>query len=229
MATRLKNRNKQIPNGFKFLQPETGWSPPSYSSFNQIVMGLISHRRGNPHLAAKNNWAMETAGIEAEVEAYNVKVCQQHGWKDFITEGASVAHPKQSPPPSLLQLGKRLVAGAKTLAVDWLASGAEAVAPALSADRAAICASCPQNQGGDVSAFFTVPVATAIRAALNLRSEWKLKTPHDDALGVCAACSCPLLLKVHLPIKDIAGRIPAESRAALDPRCWILAESPVEQ
>lgn len=222
---RLKNRNKQIPNGFKFLLAETGWSPPPYSSFVQICNGLKSVIRANPYLAEKHGWQVEDTWIEKTVEAYQVKVCQMHGWVDYLHDVGGVPPPKTSPSPGLFQLGKRLVAGANAVAVDWIASGAEAVPIKQAEDRARVCVVCPLNKRGDLLSFFTVPVSNAIRAAVNLKNEWKLVTPDDGHLGVCEACSCPLKLKVHIPIGDIVRRLAKESFDALDAACWIRAET----
>jgi hypothetical protein len=53
MAYTLKSRDRQIPNGLKFLQPETNWQPARFASFNVIVNSLINHRKSNPHLIAQ--------------------------------------------------------------------------------------------------------------------------------------------------------------------------------
>ncbi len=78
MAT-LKNRQNQIPGGFKFYQAETGWNAPDWRSFETIVLALIDHRRGNPYLLKKHGWAIEHAAVAFEVDAYNAKLCQANG------------------------------------------------------------------------------------------------------------------------------------------------------
>jgi len=48
------DRNVFPPGGWKFYQPETGWSVPSpmSTSFNEAAALIASHRRANPALAA---------------------------------------------------------------------------------------------------------------------------------------------------------------------------------
>ncbi len=220
---RLKNRNKQIPNGFKFLLAETGWQSPPYSSFAQICNGLKQNILANPYLAQKNNWQTEDPWIEKVVEAYQVKICQMHGWSNYLHDVGGVSPPK-STPPSPLSLLRRVVAGANTVAVDWIASGAEAVPITQAEDRARVCVMCPLNKRGDLLSFFTVPVTEAIRAAISLKNDWKLETKDDSHLGVCQACSCPLRLKIWMPIGVILPKMPAESFDALDANCWIRKE-----
>jgi hypothetical protein len=55
-------------------------------------------------------------------------------------------------------------------------------------------------------------------------SDRKLSTMVDAQLNVCVACLCPLKLKVHAPLEFIARHMDPETRAALDPQCWMLAE-----
>ena len=219
--SRLVNRQLQIPGGYKFYQPETGWNPSAWSSFDSIVQQVISHRKGNPALAATR--ATDVPSVESEVDAFNALICEKMGWGQYIA-GGEAAPPKSPPPPSLFNRVKRVAAGADTV-VTWIQSGAEAVSDTLSNHRAEICAGCPQNLKAALSDIFTVGASEAIRAALNKRKEMNLSTLHDENLGVCDACSCPLKLKVHMPIASIITKIPAEARARLDPRCWITFEA----
>ena len=220
--SKLKNRQMQIPGGLQFYQPETKWRPPNFASFETIVRSLIAHRQGNPHLIQKHGWPVDYETVCNEVDSFNARICESHGWKQYITGPGDGSVPKSFPPQlNLLQRGRQLAAGG-LVQVEWIGSGAEAVPKELSERRAATCADCPQNEVGDWLRFFTQPVSNAIRIALNSRREMKLETSSDDKLGVCNACSCPLKLKVHMPLDRILSHLPAESKAALDPRCWIL-------
>lgn len=222
---RLKDRNHQIPNGFLFYQPETGWKPPAFSSFQTIVDSLIMHRKANPYLITKNGWSVDPAQVADEVDNFNARVCQQMGWSDYIDGAAGGGSPVPFPQTPQVHQGRlsQLVAGGKTL-VKWIASGAEAVAPELANKRAAICADCTLNGKGPWTAFFTVPVATAIQDAVELRRQMNLSTTSDDRLGVCDACSCPLKLKVHMGIDRILADMERESFDSLVPNCWIRSE-----
>lgn len=217
--SRLKNRQMQIPNGLKFYEPSTKWEPPPFQSFDIIVNTLIAHRKGNPHLIQKNGWTLDYENVANEVDAYNTRLCQQMGWTDYIMDGGPPAPPPSfiPPPPNRLE---SVAAGAKTV-VEWLRNGAEAVPAELSVRRAAVCAECPKNVSGDWTSWFTVPVSEGIRAALNLRSQWNLSTPHDDKLNVCEVCLCPIKLKLHLPLADILAKMKPQTLAALPDWCWI--------
>jgi len=228
----LKNRQMQIPGGrgLTYRQSETGWVSKRYSSFDSIVQQVIAHRKGNPHLITKNRWSIEKSAVEAEVDNFNTAICKQMGWWDYITEGGGATpvpfQPSRNTPhaKTLLQSLKNVASGGSVL-VEWIKDGAEAVPAELANARGLICADCPKNAHGDWSAFFTEPVSKAIRSALEQRKGMKLSTPHDDKLHVCTACSCPIPLKLHMPLDRIIEKLPDESRAALDPRCWILKES----
>jgi hypothetical protein len=218
---KLRDRNRFIPNGFRYYQPETKWEAPRHVSFDSVVNALIAHRKGNPWLTQQNGWSVDFETVANEVETYNVKLCQQMGWTDFIMEGgAASAPPFHRPLPHKL---KNVAAGVETL-VEWIDDGAEAVNIGLATTRAAVCAACPKNGKGDFTRWFTVPVSEAIRSELNRRREMKLETVHDEKINVCEACLCPLKLKIHMPIDRIRNRLPAESLAALDPSCWIPKE-----
>lgn len=219
---RLKSRQKQVPNGFSFYQPETRWKSTPFASFENIVRSLIAHRQANPFLTQKHGWPVDYDSVVNEVDAYNAMICQRMGWTDYISDSGGESPLSQLPQRHhLIVQSERLAAGAKTL-VDWLKSGAEAVPSELANTRAEICATCPLNGIADMTSWFTMPVAQAIHAAINLRNQWKLSTPFDDKLGVCDACACPLKLKIHLPLDRITGRMSEETKKALDSRCWIL-------
>lgn len=230
----LKSRQLMIPGGFRFLQPETGWVPSRWSSFASIVDQVIAHRQGMPHLIAKNGWSVDRATVEAEVDNFNSKICQQMGWLDFIEGGGPVPLPFLPGQPQIhhhpLQ-GISAVGRGSVSLVEWIKDGAEAVPAELATQRAKVCAlrengqPCPLNQEGDWTRFFTVPVSNAIRMELQRRRDMALSTPYDDNLGVCAACDCPLPLMVHIPLEYKLKRLSPGARASLDPGCWVLAEA----
>lgn len=224
----LKEPQKQIPGGFQFLVPETGWQPAPFSSLDSIVQQLIAHRKGQLYLTQKNGWSVDPAQVYQEVLAYQVAVCVRQGWSDYLLGGAEIVpFPPPTPP---LQRARNLAAGASTI-VSWLDEGAPAVSPELANKRAAICTGgddprkkCPLNGQGGLEAYFTVPATNAIRAQLNRKREMKLETPMDEHLGVCTGCDCPLPLKCWMVIGSILKKMKPEVKARLDPRCWILSE-----
>jgi hypothetical protein len=122
---RLKSRDKQIPNGFWFRQPEINWHSKKvlgmHPSFSTLVNAVISARRANPHHAAKHKWSLNRDAVANEVEAFQVKICLAGGWTSYLTESGGGAPPPLSQPPSPQeQLAKRqekpdVRSGVKTL------------------------------------------------------------------------------------------------------------------
>lgn len=234
MAARLKDRNRQIPHGLRFLQPETNWRPPRFASFTTIVTGLISHRRRHPDLVAKQGWKTDVKEVEDEVDEFNANYCIQMGWNDYVMGNEGVApNPKNQ---ALLEQEKREVVvaasrakkiwtGVRTLN-DWIDSGTPPVETALSEKRANICVKCPKNGKGDFTSWFTKPASDAIAFQIQRKRGMKLSTPVDAQLNVCEVCLCPLELKVHTPINFIDSHLSQEVRVELSkvPGCWITEE-----
>lgn len=230
---RLVSRSKQVPFGFKFHQPQTGWRSRPFSSFDRIVQDLIRHRISNPAITSKFNLPTDYDNVANEVDEYNALRCEKMRWYEYIegrtplpAGGQAAVIPFQERPQRPRRQGVfgKVAAGALVL-VEWVKSKEEAVPKEKSAARAQICARCTLNEQGDWSSFFTVAVSEKIREELQRARAWDLTTEFDEKLKVCSACSCPLPLKVHIPIDRILSRIPEESKADLDPDCWILAEA----
>lgn len=232
---RLKNRQTQIPNGFRFYLPEVKWSaPPNFPSFARVCDGLQAVIAANPALAEKKKWPTDRAAIEDWVDTYNASICASMGWDEYIAQDVPSSVPKSNPlhqQETLRSLAaaaaraKELVAGAKTL-TEWIDSNEPPVGPELSTHRAIVCAQCPKNEAGDWTKWFTVPAAELIKRQVEKAQARKLETPRDDQLNLCTACHCPLKLKVHVPIAWIAKRLTEEQKTKLSEgrNCWILAE-----
>lgn len=232
-----KGRQFQIPNGFKFklaLGPNKFWEPPPFSSFDQVVAGAKAVILNNRALAAKNHWPTDSHVIADWVEDYNAHLCAANGWTDYYENPGGLGLPKRSAAQQR-SLAKELVAAAakvKQLAAgyvairQWKVSGDPAVPAAQSAARAAICAACPQNQAGDWTAWFTKPAADMIQRDLEKLQERQLSTPSDPALKFCQACSCPMRLKVHVPVEFIRPTVTPEIAFELKKGrdCWVLSE-----
>lgn len=228
---RLKNRQREIPFGLKFFQPEIRFQARQ-ASFNNIVDQVIAARRANPAMAAKHGWSLDWNTVAEEVDAYNSAICERMGWTEFITQAPAIAPTpkfKALSPLAGQQLSaaagaaKKVWQGVKTLS-DWFDSGEPAVPSAVAEKRAATCAACTLNGKGGFEEWFTKPAAAAIKLQLSKLSERKLSTTVDDKLNVCTACLCPLKLKVHTPLPYISSHMGDETRRALDPGCWITAE-----
>lgn len=223
----LKSRTEHPPYSFQFLQPETGQSSPIVGSFNHVVEQVMILRQANPFLAERHGWRLDREGIEHEVDQYNTARCIAGGWLNFVVmEGVTPAQPdyvmSQPAQKKTSVVGAvRNVAAGVGLLLEWLGSGGKPVEQSVADGRAAICAGCPKNDGGDFTAFFTEPIAARIRTQLEIRNDLQLRTPYDEKLTVCSACDCPLKLKVWTPMDHILGHTSDEVKTKLDPRCWI--------
>lgn len=232
---RLKDRQRQIPNGYKFRLPELKWTAPgNYPSFTVVCDHLQAAINANPFLAQKNQWPSTRAGVEEWVDRYNAELCARMGWDDYVTTETSGSVPKSQPrylQETLRNLGaaaakgKELVAGARTLS-EWEDSGEPPVPKAQATARALVCTLCPKNETGDFTRWFTVPAAELIRRKVAKTQQRGLTTPHDESLHICSACWCPLQLKVHVPIAWIGKRLgdAALERMREGRNCWVLAE-----
>ena len=220
----LKDPQKAIPGGYDFYQPQTKWHPAPFSSLDSITGQLIAHRRGRPDLIASCGWSTDPAVVLNEVKQFNVAKCQQMGWTDYISGGGVDQPPFSDPQPQPVLQRLRNVVGGSTTLVEWANEGAPTVAPDLANHRAEVCVKCPMNGQGGWEAYFTVPVSNAIRTQLERKRNMKLETTHDDKLGVCEGCTCPLPLKVWLPIENIVGKMPQAQFDALHSDCWIRSE-----
>jgi len=230
----LKNRHCQIPNNLRFYCPILKWTSPNGASFRVICEGYAQAVRANIALAKQKGLPITMTEIENAVDAYNTAICVQNGWDRFITGGAVQPAPFRNHPPSVrnpnpprrgaIASAKAVVAGSR-IVIEWLASGAEAVPQEQANSRAAVCAKCPLNSKEELSSFFTVPVAVAIKTALETRKGWNLSTPSDDQLGTCTACDCVLKLKSHMVFSAFYPKMSQATKDALDPACWIRKEA----
>jgi len=236
MGYRLKSRQTQIPNGYKFIQPETGWQAPRFASFAVIVQNLIAHRKSRPDLVAQHGWPIDIDNVGNELEQFNVRLCLQHGWTDYLDGlmGGEGAIPK-SKPPSQSEIAQVSAAGAKAVKIwagvrtlnDWIDSGEPPVPQDQSTARALKCSTCVKNTKGDFTSWFTKPAAGAIKRQIEQLQERKLSTPHDLVINVCETCLCPLKLKVHTPLPFIKAHMSEtvlRDLQAVDTGCWVVDE-----
>ena len=228
----LKNRNKDIPGGFQFRQPQSNFTITAWRSFDSGVKEIIAHRRGNPYITRKHNLATDYQSVANEMDAFNAKICESNGWTEFIVQPAS-----EAPPPKFKALSnfntkqlsvaadkvKKVWQGVRSLN-DWMDSKEPAVDKSLAQKRAEVCVNCPVNGKGGLEEWFTKPASEIIKRQFEKLSERNLKTTVDEKLGVCQACLCPLRLLTHVPLEFKLAHMGAETRKALDSGCWILSE-----
>lgn len=230
---RLKSRSAAPPGGFLYEQKQTGWrnwlvAPTTQWDFNALCTALQAHRRANPQFKLQTNLTL----IQSEVDTANaMRVAAMPNTESYVYNDNSPI-PKAEAPSTLDKLQsvagavKKVSAGADVL-LAWERSGDKPVDQAVADDRAITCGRCPRNGKGDLTRWFTMPAAALIRKHIERLHDLKLSTPFDQHLGVCEACSCPLKLKVHTPIKFVLGALNSEILAELqpeNPRCWILEE-----
>jgi hypothetical protein len=235
---RLKSRQRQVPNGLTFRQPQIKWDSRKalglHPSFDTLVNAVLSARKANSGQSAQHKLSLDRATVEMEVEMYNVKVCLANGWLDYLTDsggGQSVplAQSRSPEDQKLLDVAaksaRRLWSGVK-ITSDWKDSGEPPVSKELAESRAATCVACPLNGQGDLTKWFTIPASAAIKRQLEWLSGQKLVTSVDDKLNICEACLCPLKLKSWTPFKFIKAHLAPdvidELRKGRD--CWQLKE-----
>jgi hypothetical protein len=191
-----------------------------------MVESVLSHRRANPTHTRIHNWSLDPNKVADEIDSYLAVACQSMGWNQFIMEG-SADPPRQQPsgPTATPFRGLKAAAVGSETIVDWLKSGADAVPQSQANARAAVCAQCSYNGRGDWTTIFTRPAAEAIKAAVEQRKGWKLSTEFDEELGTCTVCNCPLVLKQHMPLKDIVSKMKTEVYDALPIHCWMKKEA----
>lgn len=211
-----------------FIQPEISDKPMGnpHTDFETLCRQVQSVRAANPRFGLNTDLNV----IRNEVDHQNaLRVLGIKGAESYLVEdGQGGSDPKSEARPhnqrlGVVEGGRRISTGAAVLH-DWLGEGGKPVVPALAVQRAEICVTCPKNGGGDWTTRFTTPAVEHIRRQLSLRREMDLKTPDDDNLGVCTACSCPLKLKVWTPLKHILAHTSELVKTDLDSRCWILRE-----
>ena len=231
---RLKDRQRQIPNGFRFELPEAGWKSQPFQSFDTMVNSIEGIIKSNPALAAANNWPTAREDIANWVDESNAAWCQQNGWHQYITIPPGSGPPNFPGPPQQDQARlsvaavkiAKIWAGAKTID-QWINSNDPPVDAALAESRASVCAKCPRNGSGDFTSWFTAPAAMLIKSQVERLQKRELATSHDKEIGVCEVCLCPMKLKIHTPLKYIAANMNPELLLDLEdvkPKCWIVKE-----
>lgn len=226
---RLKSLTAHPPGGFCYIEAAAGMKKPFTGSFSSVVNQVSALRRANKYLAEKHGWALDKAGIEYDVEQQNVARCIAHGWTEFLQSEAVATPPvqgdlKKNPFGNAVGGLKRVAAGVGVL-LDWLGSGGKPVDQAVAEHRANVCVSCPKNDGGPWTSYFTGKVADKIKTQLQMKHDLALRTTQDEKLTVCSACDCPLQLKVHTPLVHILAHTTDEVKKRLHPNCWITAEA----
>lgn len=83
---RLRDRQRQIPNGFQMELEPVGYKAPRYASFDVIVDAVTRVIQANPDKAAKYHWPLTRPQVADWVDEHNARLCASYGWKDFIND-----------------------------------------------------------------------------------------------------------------------------------------------
>ncbi len=164
-----------------------------------------------------------------EVDETIARHCIQMGWRSFIVDDAPGGDANSTPflrPQSQRFLGRlRSVAAASEMFIDFGLSKEQAVPIKKATERAEVCITCPFNEKPKSWLdHFTTTASEGIRRSFEKVKGWKLPIPHEDKLGMCMVCFCPLGLKVYFPIDRIEAQLSVEIRAQLPDYCWIRKE-----
>lgn len=119
--------------------------------------------------------------------------------------------------------------------VDWLGEGAKPVPINLAQKRADVCMyggidgePCPENKDGHSFLRLTAETVRAIAEQMHAKEHLKLRVKEEHQLHSCKICTCPLPLKVHVPLKHILEHTDEETLNAFPNHCWIVTEQPTQ-
>ncbi len=213
------------------IHPEANQAEPFKGSFYHVVREEHKFRRLNPFLAQKYGWSLEMEQIEKDVHDYNVQRCLAHGWLDFLDMGTGDYIPMQEPSQKKI-LRSAVVAVETTKAgigvwMDFMGAGGVPVEQKLADKRAEICVSCPHNKQGGLKNWFIQKAVDEIQQWFGILKDLDVRTKHDDKLGVCELCNCPLKGKVQVPISHIRANLIPEAKEKLSAvkHCWVINEA----
>lgn len=225
----LKSRQQQIPGGFSYFQPETGWNAPAWLTWEKLVDAVIKHRTANPRF----NLPIDRPTVDFHVELFNVeKLRSMPGTGHFllaVAESPPGAAPVFSVPPrradGVVAKLKRHIANTTagiSLYIEWF--GNEPVKIPIAEARAAVCLKCPKHVDGNLAEKFSEAAAKELKTVLGMLNDMEFKTSVDEKLKICSACNCPMKAKVWSPIDLILKHIRPEAKKVLWEKCWITAE-----
>lgn len=203
----LPNLTNAPPGGWRYRVPETGQKFEGAS-----LSGLIENLKAHYHA---NGYELPDS-LPALIEAY---VCGEVG---EYCDGNASSLPKTERVTGggLAHTFHVVLQGTKTL-ISWVAGGGERVSQALADERAATCATCPENVNPEG--------CTGCNIAELLRIGEKVagtrKTTSDASLNACRVCSCLLKAKVWIPHKNLWPHMSEEQKLRLPQACWLVKES----
>lgn len=226
---RLKSRTVFPPGGgVHLLLPELGMTHDFIGSFREVVNYYLSLAAKNKPQFQKLGWPMDQIGAENFVEQRECRRLISQGWTSFVdmstppTGGGPMPVPlKKNILGRVVEAGRASKSGIKYW-VEQFGPDGKPVGKELSERRAAVCATCPQNDlERRLEDYFIGPVANGFKFVYEMMRDIKLETSVDAKLGVCRACSCPLKSKVHGKLDHILGIMSESTLSGLPEHCWI--------
>jgi len=226
---RLKSLDRHIPGDFQMLHPEANQAEPFKGSFHFVCREEMRFRKANPFLCQKYGWTTDMPAIEKDVHDYNVQRCIAGGWHDFLDDGLA----QSEYVPTQKKILRGAVAAVETTKagigvwMDFIGEGGVPVDAKLAAERAHICSTCTHNKQGGLKNWFIQKVVEETTQLFGILQDLDVKTPHDDKLGVCELCSCPIRGKVQVPISHIRKHLTADVKEKLGAvkHCWVINEA----
>lgn len=183
---------------------------------------------GNRAIKAQYNLSVDYDAVSSEVDEYNALRCVSAGWFNFVIEAPPPNFQRPAVPFKKLAASaagvRRVVAGVKAVAL-WLGDGLKPVEASVANGRASICAECPLNGDPNFLERLSAEGAAEIKTMMAIKHDLTLATPFDAKLHTCRACSCHLPLKIWAPLEYVTKTMSAAVQSALDPGCWVTAES----
>ena len=228
---KLKSITRWPPHGFQTLHPEFGMKTSYSGDYQEVVSFEYKLRSNNRALAERLGLPIDRASCEAWVQDYTARVCVSGGYLDWVDTGSSAAAEVAPPAEKKTSLLGRVVAVARAVKsgigvwIEMFGPDGKLVETELAEKRAAVCATCPENDvSGNLRDYFITTVVDDIAKAYEMLRNLKFESTQDAKLGVCKKCICPLRCKVHTKLTHINRHMDAEVRAALPPHCWISTE-----
>jgi len=80
---KLKDRQRQIPNGLKFHLPEVKYKSSPFASFDSICNSVHTIVQANLELAIAKGWPTDMPAIRDWVDTYNANLCEMNKWTDY--------------------------------------------------------------------------------------------------------------------------------------------------
>ncbi len=122
-----------------------------------------------------------------------------------------------------MNAAEKVIAGAHVLS-EWLGEGGKPVPHEIAQSRAETCLICPKNARHTLWHMLEAPVAGTILRLIEVKNDMQLTVEGEAQLGTCRVCLCLLPLKVHAPIRFIAGETDEETLKEFPPGCWVKRE-----